>query len=31
MNKQIFQSDIKVRKQLVKDSSENATNLAFKL
>lgn len=30
MNK-IFQSDIKVRKQLVKDSSENATNLAFKL
>ena len=30
MNK-IFQSDIKVRKQLVKDSFENATNLVFKL
>ena len=30
MNK-IFQSDIKVRKQLVKNSFENATNLVFKL
>lgn len=30
MNK-IFESDIKVRKQLVKDSFENATNLVFKL